>query len=208
MLFSEVTKPNGFFKSQPNENTYALHQYVWSLFGGAHKSDKREFLYSLYNGKLYIVSVKEPVDTESEDTIIRTHQYQPEFSKGQTLRFDIRLNAEIRRKKGAKRVSIVTAQRIEEGDDFDGNWDRIAHEGADQWFIYKAEKLGFKVKDFRILNRHHYNFKNAKEDTIKFISLDIQGILEVTGPAVFAYTLHNGLGQSRGIGCGLMLVAP
>lgn len=212
MFFSEITKPNGFFQKPPHEGTYVLHQYVWSLFGGAHASDKRDFLYSLYNGKLYIVSVREPVDKSPDETVIRSHDYGPKFSEGQVLRFDVRLNAETKKGQDEQsfqnRVSIVTAQRIDEGDDFDGNWNRIAYESADRWFNEYSVKHGFKVRDFRVMNTHRYGFKNSKEETIKFLSLDLQGVLEVVGPSVFTFALHKGIGRSRGFGCGLILVAP
>jgi CRISPR-associated protein Cas6/Cse3/CasE subtype I-E len=203
MYFSEITKPNGSFKGPPNEDTYKLHQFVWSLFDP--DDHTRDFIYSLYNRKIYIVSAKKPENSSTEEVTIKTHNYDPKFSKGQVLRFDVRLNAEARRD---KRVSIVTAQRIDAGDDYDENWNGLIYEAAHKWLSYNSPKHGFKVRDFRVLNFHRYDFKNAKEEPVKFISLDLQGVLEVIGPEVFVYTLHKGIGHTRCHGCGLMLVAP
>lgn len=208
MYFSEITKPNGSFKKPPNEGTYDLHQFVWSLFN----TGVRNFLYSLYNGKVYVVSENKPKKLSNEEVTIKTQDYDPKFSEGQMLRFDIRLNAETHRENGKpgkyKRLSIVTAQKIDEGDDYDGNRNRLMHEAASRWLNYNGAKLGFKVRDFRVMNSHYYDFRNSKSNLVKFLSLDLQGVLEVTGPEVFKYSLQRGIGRTRCHGCGLMLVAP
>lgn len=215
MYFSEITKPGIDAKRQPNVNTNDLHQFMWTLF---HPMPKiRNFLYTLYNGKIYVVSVQKPRALNGDsDLKIRVNNYNPEFSKGQPLRFDVRLALQVRRNSDGKKVPLIYAYREKLGD-CNQNWNSLMHGALSEWFGNYSTKYGFRVRDFYVNGYHYYDFKkegNGKKKNndngvnVHFNSMDVQGVLEVVGPKVFTNTLHRGIGKARCYGCGLMLVAP
>jgi len=210
MYFSEVVRANGHRKQQPNKNTYSDHQFMWGLFG--HDGNKRDFLYTVHENKIYVVSNR--IQNYKDSAIqVRTKPYEPSFKEGDSLRFDVRFNGETRI--GNDRKSLVNAYKERLGEDRDLNWNELMHEAVGGWFNKNSKKYGFKVRDYHIRGYHHYSFVKMKKssnlqnksDKVRFDSLDIRGVLEVTGPAVFVNTLYQGIGKARGYGCGLVLVA-
>jgi CRISPR system Cascade subunit CasE len=202
MFFSEVIR-NDKKELRPNENTYENHQFIWKLFGKP--GSDRDFLFTLYNNRFYVVSSRVP-NFESSNIQVRTKNYDSEFKEGEFLRFDVRLDVETRI--GRKRMSIVSAykKRFEEGHRLKN--DEAMHEAFAEWFQKHSHKYGFKIRNFYIQGYDHYNFvKTETKEKVEFDSLDIRGVLEVKGPAVFSETLLRGFGKAKCFGCGLMLVA-
>jgi len=210
MYFSEVVRANGHRRQQPNRNTYSDHQFVWGLFG--RDDDIRDFIYTVHEDKIYVVSTR--VQNYKNSAIqVRTKPYEPSFKEGNPLRFDVRFDGETRI--GNDRKSIVNSYKERLGEDHDLNRNELMHEAVGDWFRRNSRNYGFKVRDYHIRGYHHYDFVKTKKsinprnknEKVKFDSLDIRGVLEVTGPAVFVNTLHRGIGKARGYGCGLILVA-
>lgn len=210
MYFNEVVRVNDRRKLQPNRNTYSDHQFVWKLFG--RNDDLRDFIYTVHERKIYVVSTRTQ-NYKSSDIQVKTKPYEPSFEEGDPLRFDVRIDLEVRI--GKKRIPIVSAYKQRLGEDHGLNRNELMHEAVADWFKKNSKRYGFKVRDFYIMGSHHFKFNKTKNrddprnknDKVEFNSLDIRGVLEVTGPAVFVNTLHRGIGKARPFGCGLMLVA-
>ena len=56
--------------------------------------------------------------------------------------------------------------------------------------------------------RQHRVFKRGRNYPIRFSTLEYTGLLTVEDPDCFRQTLFHGIGKSRALGCGLLLVKP
>ena len=203
MFFYEVKRANGYSTQQPNRGTYEHHKFICDTF--QHKRGVRDVQFVVQDKKYYVVSPNQPVIKDSSEVKIKSTAYNPEFEEGCSLRFDVRLDAETR--VDTTRKSIVTAYKERLGEGHGLRWNTLMHDAAADWLRRNSKKYGFRVRDFFINGHHHYNFKKTTGEPVIFDSLDIRGVLEVSGPAVFVNTLHQGIGKARVYGCGLMLVA-
>lgn len=215
MYFGEIVKPGISTNQQPNVNTNELHQFVWTLFHPM--PEIRNFLYTLYNGKIYVVSSQKPQANGHTDLQIRVNDYDVSFKKGMPLRFDVRLSLSTRISYDQK-IPLITAYKKKQNENL--NWSELMHGALNEWFNKHSHKYGFRVRNFFVNGSHFYHFQktgngkkeknngNDKAKTVRFHSMDVCGVLEVLGPEVFVNTLYQGIGKARCYGCGLMLVAP
>ena len=210
MYFSELLR-KGYKNQQPNRNTYDTHQFLWDMF--KHDQGRRNFIYTNNGNKIYTVSKEKPRNLTSQNVEIRTKLYNPSFKEGDFLRFDIRFDPEVRLDE--KRIPLVTAYKARLREGCKMSWNELMHEATLSWFNKHSKRYGFRIHDCFVQGYYHYDFlkKKSKDDPrnkskkVKFDSLDLRGVLEVTGPAVFSMALHHGIGKARAFGCGLMLVA-
>lgn len=73
-----------------------------------------------------------------------------------------------------------------------------------QWLNRKAENGGFIVES--VLPTQPYRADDRKRD-LKFLSVQFDGILQVTDAAQFALSLASGIGSGKAFGFGLLSVA-
>ncbi len=79
-----------------------------------------------------------------------------------------------------------------------------------RWLKERAATNGFSISPNGVRvggYQQHKLFKGKGNNPITFSTLDFNGILTVTEPDVFVEKcLFEGIGPSKGFGCGLMLV--
>ncbi len=113
---------------------------------------------------------------------------------GQVLSFRLRANPTKRRKDNGKRVGLYSSE------------EQIA------WLKRKAEEGGFRVfrhqitLDERIRDVIHR--EREQQDELKLLAVQFDGILQVKDPAALNTALQAGIGSGKGLGFGLLSLAP
>ncbi|QBH96770.1 type I-E CRISPR-associated protein Cas6/Cse3/CasE [Limnobaculum zhutongyuii] len=188
---------------------YASHQWLWQLFP---QNDKRQFLFrhqaSLSGAFFYVLSEQSP-ETHHNIFQIETKLFNPQLAVGMKLFFSLRANPVVTR--GGKRSDILMDAKYhakKQGIDRE-EWKPIQEAAALQWLKMQGERKGFQLNSD---NCHVINYQQQKfvkpqcHKSIAFGSVDFEGELTVMEPALFQQMLIEGLGKSRSLGCGLMLI--
>jgi len=142
-----------------------------------------------------------------------TKRFEPSLQKGQKLAFSLRANPVVAKRRPGKKNSShhdvlmnAKATAKEQGIDDQRGISEAMDEAARSWLHDRSKKCGFSLSVVPEVHGYNQHVQRRKGLTIRFSSVDYQGILEVTEPDSFKETLFNGLGRSRAFGCGLMLV--
>ena len=195
---------------------YQIHKLVWNLFAD-HPDRKRDFIYrhEPINGwpTFYTVSQREPQDV-SGMWEITPKEYLPKLRAGQRLGFTLCANP-IRSKrdenKRQHRHDVIMEAKLEikkRGENI--NMPDIVQEQGVHWLLDRAASHGFSVSPEGIRAdgyRQHRIFKGKGNQQITFSTVDFNGILTISDPAVFVEKcMFEGIGPAKGFGCGLMLV--
>ena len=115
----------------------------------------------------------------------------PAVNAGQQRYFRLRANPTI--KSGGKRIGIIDEDRQE------------------QWLNRKADLGGFRVDSLSTLGEGmRKEVKRSPEVSIEISLLSVlfEGVLEVVEPKRFLETLSAGIGAGKGLGFGLLSIAP
>lgn len=206
------------------QDGYQDHQMVWRFFPDRPDAD-RDFLFRKEQLKgwpcFYVVSVMKPVDTTGF-WLIESKPYQPKLHAGQKLAFEVRANAVVTRwveEAGRRRqVRHDVVMDAKKGLGFSDlpfserpNNAELIQKAGGKWMQGRCQSWGFLVGD-QALRVDGYSqqrvFKANGKRTIRFSTLEFTGLLTVDNPDTFSQTLFQGIGKSRGLGCGLLLVKP
>ncbi|WP_172633399.1 type I-E CRISPR-associated protein Cas6/Cse3/CasE [Methanosalsum zhilinae] len=223
MTKAEILPDKVFDKDVWNklQNTYSIHQLVWSLFSKK-PDDKRDFLYRYeFNRNVptfYVVSKSIPANNLSYFNIdVKT--YDPKINPGQHFLFSLRANPVVTKRDEngkQKRHDVVMDEKYRlQSEKLNSSKlppiSEIAHEKGLEWLNKKGLKNGFTF-DWRNVRADGYqthNFKKPKgSGQIKISTLDFDGMIQVTDMESFTNALFNGIGPAKSFGCGLMLVKP
>lgn len=206
------------------QNSYQDHQLVWRFFSNRPDAD-RDFLFRKEQVNnwpcFYVVSAFEPVDT-SGIWRIETKAYRPQLRIGQKLAFGVRVNPVVTRwietggnrrqvrhdvvmdaKKALNFNALPVSERPNSAD--------LIQDAGVKWILSRCQSLGFSVIDRAIRvdgYRQHRVFKRGRNYPIRFSTLEYTGLLTVENPDCFRQTLFQGIGKSRALGCGLLMVKP
>lgn len=121
-------------------------------------------------------------------------EFSPVLKKGQCLRFRLRANPTVKRE--GKRYGILRAE------------DQVA------WLIRKSRQGGFQVSENCVLVREERLMlsgklkRNGDTHVLKHLAVVFEGHLVVTDLERFRETLANGIGSAKGMGFGLLSIAP
>ncbi len=228
MYFSRVRiAPEGLnrqeFFNLLSGSAYTHHKLLWKLFSD---HDKRVFLFrqeleekavSLDRRPrglpiFYVLSRAEPLPVPGLLNC-ETKRFEPSLQKGQKLAFSLRANPVVAKRRPEKKNSshhdVLMNAKATAKEQGIGDQRRISEamdEAARSWLHDRSKKCGFSLSVIPEVHGYNQHVQRRKGRTIRFSSVDYQGILEVTEPDSFKETLFNGLGRSRAFGCGLMLV--
>ncbi|MDP8226013.1 MAG: type I-E CRISPR-associated protein Cas6/Cse3/CasE [Candidatus Lernaella stagnicola] len=115
--------------------------------------------------------------------------FDPAFFSGQRLRFRLRANPT--RKVNGKRLGHLTAEHQQ------------------SWFERKGEHCGFAVQGVMIRsNGLQKDEGKSGPNEMTFVDVTFDGVLEVTDPERFGRAVREGIGSGKGVGFGLLSVAP
>ena len=188
---------------------YRDHALIWKLFPG--DGAARDFVFRRLNDECtyYVVSARPP-QPESGLFQIQSKPYAPRLEKGEWLRFELRANptVSVRREQGRSQRHdvLMNAKRSINPEQRNEMASVLASAGKD-WLLNRAEQLGLAIREETLLQdgyRQHQLMR--KGSNIRYSTLDYQGIAQVTDPDCASKALLEGVGHSKGFGCGLLLV--
>jgi CRISPR system Cascade subunit CasE len=196
----------------PNEASAragASHRLVWSLFA-ADPDQKRDFLWREDKEKtFYILSPQAPCTSEIFDVDMKP--FAPDLAPGDFLQFSLRANATRAVKPPGsrgrgKRADIVMAHLPNPNERAPARA-RIIVDAGTAWLKAQGEKHGFSLPaQPRVDGYETLKIPRPGGPNIRISTLDFDGILQVTDPALFNAALLRGFGHARAFGCGLMLI--
>lgn len=198
---------------------YSFHRTIWTFFADKN-SRKRDFLYRVETSRgmptFFVVSERQP-EQKLDLWNIETKFYGPQLRVGQRLAFVLRANPVVTKKNEDgkhKRHDLVMETRIKlknsgkPSKDWPARPEIIQKEGY-AWLSGKVKKLGFSITEteIRVDGYRQYRFYKAnRQPPILISTLDFFGLLTVTEPEIFLKALYSGIGHSKGLGCGLLMI--
>lgn len=205
-------------EDHPQTALAAKHRLIWSLFG-----DKREQLRDFLwredkRGAFYTLSKRPPANLLFD---VQSTEFTPHLAPGDRLAFTLRANPVIAVKqpgirRGQRRDVVMHALHDyrpwrTNGPDDDGQRrherDRLIVETGVGWLEQQGERNGFRPLTLKIDGYEQHLLPRGdgkRQGTIS--TLDFEGSLTVTDPALFLDRLARGFGSARAFGCGLMLI--
>ncbi|MBV7404214.1 type I-E CRISPR-associated protein Cas6/Cse3/CasE [Enterobacter sp. ENT03] len=188
---------------------YASHQWLWQLFPG---QQARTFLFRhepfRAGACFYLLSEGIP-QAEHAFLTVETKPFAPQLCAGMTLHFALRANPVITRQ--GKRSDVLMDAKYQaklQGVDPAEYWSRQVA-AAKHWLKMQGEAKGFTVNqdDLDVIGQQQQRFvRKSGQAAVTFTSVDFAGRLLVTDATQFLETLRSGIGKSKGLGCGLMLI--
>lgn len=198
-----------------NSQPYVAHQWLWQLFP---QHVERTFLFRQEPGTcFYVLSQAAPVQDHGLFSI-ETKAFQPQISDGMRLDFRLRANPVITRQK--KRFDVLMdakfqakARGVEPA-----AWRRLQEQAAQDWLVRQGEQHGFSLMpswtDWEeerpamnlVAYDQHRFIRRAGEQPVVFSSADYAGSLVVSDVEKFRQALFYGIGKSKALGCGLLMV--
>jgi CRISPR system Cascade subunit CasE len=135
-----------------------------------------------------------PLGVENPDFKEMDLQLRP----GQSLAFRLRANPTVKKdregKKQGRRVGLV------------------GEEDQRKWLQRKIESAGATLVSVNIaddqLVRGKLFIEKEDEKRMRFLSVQFDGILQVKDPLQFTQTIYTGIGSAKGLGFGLLSLAP
>lgn len=197
---------------------YAGHRLLWRLFSTGESGDRdqaRPFIFRQVEDAsmptYYLVSDKPPADRDN-CWRVDTKTYEPVLASGMRLQFDLRANPVKREKQPDGRHKrhdvVMDAKRRQRSADAAAGRLSLERDAGLAWLGTREERLGFRLDKQHFAAdgyRQHVIFRRGRS-AIRFSSLDLHGILEISNADIFRQTLFRGVGPSKSFGCGLLLV--
>ena len=221
MYFSRVTLkinqlPYIMQQKMRNSGPYAIHQWLWQLFPN---QEKRTFLFREERiGKgyqYYLLSEVAPLSNH-QFFLIETKPYQPKLTTGMRLFFSLRANPVVF-KNGKRSDVLMNAKYPIRKQELKIETNEIKlrqSQAAINWLIKQSETRGFSLSttndqqvNCAVISYVQQQFiKKSDHKPIIYSSVDYQGVLTVTDAELFLNTIYQGIGKSKGFGCGLFLI--
>lgn len=188
---------------------YRDHALIWRLFPG--DGAARDFIFRRLEDErsYYVVSARAP-QPDSGLFQIQSKPYSPQLEVGEWVRFDLRANptVSVRREGGRSQRHdvLMNAKRGLSGDAREQLAQELEKAGKN-WLQERAERWGLEVKDDSVLQDGYRQQRlKRKSGNIEYSSLDYQGLAQVVDPQLLRQALVDGVGHSKGFGCGLLMV--
>jgi CRISPR system Cascade subunit CasE len=131
------------------------------------------------------------------------HEYNPQFTAGDILRYHIRINPVKRSKDSGKRLAVKWSGDTE-----------LPEEYLVKWFQEKTTRndAGFTIKQCNLAGSTWISgYKNHRDEghdpKLTFYAADFNGLLQVTDIQKLLSTIRQGIGSAKGFGFGLLTVA-
>jgi CRISPR system Cascade subunit CasE len=197
---------------------YASHQLLWNLFT---EDEKRKFLYreeqvtGSWRPLFYVLSQSKP-DLNVPLFDIQTKLFAPKLSKGQRLAFKLRANPTVclTEESGKSKRHDVLMHAKYQAKKFGKaapEMSVLMDQAALNW-ISDEKRLsawGVTLDALPDIERYTQHSSQKKDGhTIRFSSVDFQGMLTVADPQMFCNQYALGFGRAKAMGCGLMLIRP
>lgn len=200
------------------EGAWGVHKLIWSFFPG--KTNGTPCPLHRFDAKptpgFHVVSKDKPRDTLG-CWDIRSREYDPKLAAADRLAFMVRVNPVVTRRdengKHKRHDVVMDAKKaLRDAGKTKEEWPPPAElwrEAVLGWLRARCAKHGFdfREEDIRVDGYMPTRIWRAKQkEPVHITTVDINGFLAVTDPALFRKVLFEGLGPAKGFGCGLMLV--
>jgi CRISPR system Cascade subunit CasE len=190
----------------PGRAMDAQHRLIWSAFAGDPQA-KRDFLWrDMGQGQFMVLSARPPQEAELfEPPEIKP--FAPELAPGDQLRFVLRANA-TRQRKGVGRVDVVmdTLKPVPRSERATRRLE-LAQEAGRAWLEGQGARAGFALREAAVTAYAVRELPGQGRRRPRFGVIDLEGVIEVTGPGAFLDRYAKGFGRAKAFGCGLMLIA-
>jgi len=127
-------------------------------------------------------------------TEYQTKPFDPIFTVGQVLRFRLRANPTKRVKETGKRQGV------------------LGEEAQTEWIRKRGHRSGFEIVAVNVNDEGFARDKskeaNGAKHNMTLLSVRFDGVLRVTDPKAFRQTIEQGIGSAKGLGFGLLSIAP
>lgn len=201
---------------------YGAHQLLWRLF--PEYRGARPFLFRQEmdepdeDGRprglplFYVLSNREPVSIPGL-LEAQCRPFSPALKTGDLLAFRLRANPTVAKSvagKRGQRADVLMAAKYP----FTAGKERTSQacseavdQAARQWLVERASQWGFRLPvEPQVDAYRQHALPKGKGRTIRFSSVDYEGLLEVSEPGRLIETLALGVGRAKAFGCGLMLI--
>lgn len=195
---------------------YEEHQAFWDVFSDGPER-KRDFLYrGQGNGRYLAVSSRPPFDAQGV-WHIQTKSFYPKLRSGEILAFSVRLNA-VRKTRDVQRrqqrhdiVQDLRTRLMGQGQDGTDLPSRtiLAEQASLEWFAARRDRFGFSVEPGSLIIEAYQRqsfWKTKGSPPVRFSILDLVGRIKIHDPELTRQSVLHGIGNAKGLGCGLLLV--
>lgn len=160
--------------------------------------------------------------------LIETKPFNPQLTNGLELDFQLRANPVITRNGKRSDVMMNAKHQAKANGVEKERWWELQQQAAQAWLEQQGQQHGFRLiapepDDFAMwagdeyseLQAHcgcvqayqQYRFvRKDQQKPITFSSVDFSGALCITDAALFKQALFSGLGKSKALGCGMLMV--
>lgn len=201
---------------------YGAHQLLWRLFPD--HQGPRPFLFRQEMEEpegggaprglplFYVLSDREPVPV-SGLLQAQCKRFSPALEVGDQLAFRLRANPTVAKSAAGERgrradVLMAAKYPFEAGK---ARTSQACTEAMDHaargWLAERAESWGFRLPaEPEVGAYRQHALPKEKGRSIRFSSVDYEGLLEVSDPGRLIETLAQGIGRAKAFGCGLLLL--
>lgn len=224
-LQTQRLKP-GMISKWNDATPYAAHQWLWQLFLG---ETERPFLFRQEPQACFFVLSECPPTTQHNLFSVETKPFTPQIEVGQAFDFQLRANPVITRQKKRYDVLMDAKFQARARGKSKAAWWNIQTEAACLWLDKQGDNHGFALIDSSqemlevwaggetehdavagrvcVKNYQQHRFqRQTGQKPIMYSSVDYTGTLRITNVAKFQQVLFQGLGKSKSLGCGLMMI--
>ncbi|WP_034945720.1 type I-E CRISPR-associated protein Cas6/Cse3/CasE [Erwinia oleae] len=205
--------------------SYAGHQWLWQLFP---QQETRPFLFRQEpKAGFFVLSETLPLPEHALFSI-ETKPFNPHLEVGLELSFQLRANPVVC--KNNKRCDVMMDAKFQAKANgiAQQNWWELQTRAAHQWLERQGDQHGFSpvassFDEFALwagseedlslqaatsvkAYQQHRLQRKANEPPIRYSSVDFSGRLTVTDVALFQQALFHGIGKSKALGCGLLMI--
>lgn len=212
-------------KKWDSAQPYASHQWLWLLFP---EQRERHFLFRQEErGGFFMLSTTPPL-TQHALFLVETKSFSPQLTEGLVLDFQLRANPVITRNGKRSDVMMNAKHQAKANGVEQEKWWELQQQAAQGWLEMQGNQHGFRLlqtepDDFsqwagtessEIQTRYacvqayqqHRFVRKAQDNPIAFSSVDFSGTLIITDALLFEQALFSGLGKSKAMGCGMLMV--
>ena len=223
LLFNQLTPD--MLKKWDSATPYASHQWLWQLFPD---QETRQFLFRQdHRGCFFMLSTIAPLAQHALFRI-ETKPFQPQLAEGAVLDFQLRANPIVTRNNKRSDVMMDAKYQAKAQGVPQEQWWGLQQQAAQAWLQKQGEKHGFRLvepeaDDFALwagedntesLTRatcvkayqQHRFLRKSQENAVIFNSVDYEGTLCITDTTLFERALYGGLGKSKALGCGMLMI--
>lgn len=173
-------------------DAYAWHQTIWKSFPDR-DGERRRFLFRVddvgRHFRLLLLSEFPPEGIALGQWHSKT--VAPSFLTHRFYRFQIKANPTMRRASDRRRIGIYSEEKL------------------NQWIENKARQNGFEIETNTLIIGAPLDEVFVRNRVRgKHVSVDFQGVLQVTENEKIKFAFENGIGSAKSFGYGMLMLQP